>query len=325
MKNKPLISVVVPVYNVELYLDRCVKSVLSQSFNDFELILVDDGSTDKSGFICDEWEKKDGRIIVLHKKNGGLSDARNFGVKESRAPFVTFIDSDDFVSNDYLSYLYDLVISNNADVSMCKFVSTSDNDFCKPINQDSEDTIKVSDAKECCIRFCRDVQYCVAVCKLYRTNLVSAYSFPKGRVHEDAATVGKILYGAKYIAVGSRVLYGYYQNPKSIMHSPSAKRLEDQLWAVTENALFFTEKKESDIAKAAWDQVAYVLINDGVQRHILNNKILRMYYNIYRRNVQNKFKRLEVFLAINIYFLYRVYRKSRAIMCRVKSLFPSMF
>ena len=105
----PLISLIIPVYNVEKYLAKCMESVLAQTYDNFEAILVDDGSTDSSGKMCDEYAKKDTRVLVFHKENGGLSDARNYGVERAHGELVAFLDSDDFVSNDYLFHLYSLI------------------------------------------------------------------------------------------------------------------------------------------------------------------------------------------------------------------------
>ena len=121
MHNKYNISIVVPVYNVANFLDECIKTILDQSYDDFELILVDDGSTDESGSICDYYSKLDERVKVIHQKNGGLSDARNTGINISNGQFITFIDSDDYIAKDYIEKLYFSIIENNADICMCDF------------------------------------------------------------------------------------------------------------------------------------------------------------------------------------------------------------
>ena len=126
------VSVIVPIYNVEKYLNRCVDSILKQTFTYFELILVDDGSPDNCGKICDKYAKKEDRVTVIHKQNGGLSDARNAGIEwtlqNSNSEWITFIDSDDWVHKDYLKLLYKVVKDNNVDVSLCHFVRTSGED-----------------------------------------------------------------------------------------------------------------------------------------------------------------------------------------------------
>jgi glycosyltransferase involved in cell wall biosynthesis len=113
------ISIIVPVYDVEKYLKKCVDSILNQTFKDFELILVDDGSPDNSGAICDQYAEKDSRVRVIHKENGGLSDARNAGIEVARGKYLGFVDSDDFVNEDMYKQLYTSIIENNADLSIC--------------------------------------------------------------------------------------------------------------------------------------------------------------------------------------------------------------
>ena len=118
MENNSLISIIIPVYNVEKHLKKCVDSVLVQSYNNIEVILIDDGSTDKSGNICDKLALSDSRIVVKHKKNGGLSSARNMGIDEAKGEYITFIDSDDVISEDYIEYLYKNLIDNDSDISI---------------------------------------------------------------------------------------------------------------------------------------------------------------------------------------------------------------
>ena len=117
--NKELISIVVPVYNVEKYLDKCVKSIINQTYDYLQIILVDDGSKDNSGKLCDLWEQRDRRIITKHKDNGGLSDARNYGVKFAEGKYVMFVDSDDIISEYIVEYLMKLIYETNSDISIC--------------------------------------------------------------------------------------------------------------------------------------------------------------------------------------------------------------
>ena len=118
---KPLISIIVPIYNVEKYLSRCINSVLSQTFPDFELLLIDDGSTDKSGYICDGYAQKDSRIKVFHIENGGVSAARNYGLDNARGEWITFVDADDWIDKDMYYKLYNEAILSEADIVICDF------------------------------------------------------------------------------------------------------------------------------------------------------------------------------------------------------------
>ena len=120
--EKPLISVIVPVYNVKQYLRRCVDSILKQTYENIEIVLIDDGSTDESGAICDRYAQKDVRVKVIHKENGGLSDARNKGMQEARGEYFAFVDSDDYIAKDYIAYLFELIVENKAQISLCGYL-----------------------------------------------------------------------------------------------------------------------------------------------------------------------------------------------------------
>ena len=128
MLDKPLISVIIPIYNVENYLAKCVNSVIDQNYKNLEIILVNDGSPDNCGSICDEYAQKDNRIVVIHKKNGGLSDARNAGLKISTGDFITFVDSDDYVNKDFISTLVSLIQDFEADIAISPFIHFKDDE-----------------------------------------------------------------------------------------------------------------------------------------------------------------------------------------------------
>lgn len=222
-----MISVIVPIYNVEKYLNRCVDSILNQSFSDFELILVDDGSPDNCGKICDEYAKKDNRVIVIHKQNGGLSDARNAGIEwalqNSDSEWITFIDSDDWIHKDYLKLLYNAVKDNNVDVSVCRFVRTTGEDDLS--NESNDASVKLWSPEDF---FVNDVVNAAIACaKLYRKPLFKDIRYPYGRIHEDEFTTYKVLFQNDKIAVVDKVMYYYYTNPDSIMNKKwNPKRLD---------------------------------------------------------------------------------------------------
>ncbi len=134
MSNNDLISVIIPVYNVEQYLNRCVDSVINQTYKNLEIILVDDGSTDNSGKICDEYALKDNRIMVVHKKNGGAGSARNAGLDIAKGEYIGFVDSDDYIEPDMYEFLYDLLLQNKADVSCCNMFDYKDGSYIPSSN-----------------------------------------------------------------------------------------------------------------------------------------------------------------------------------------------
>ncbi len=182
------ISVIVPIYKVEKYIDECIQSVLKQTFSDYELILVDDGSPDNCGTICDEYAKRDKRIHVIHQKNGGISAARNAGLNlffsNIGNKYVTFIDSDDWISAHYLEQLYTTAITTDADIVSCDYSSKQlvENDD----RMDSDNIRIISGRNALIARYKGDAQIRVSSWgKLYRRNLLEGLSFPEGKIHED--------------------------------------------------------------------------------------------------------------------------------------------
>lgn len=232
----PEISIIVPVYNVEQYVEKCVRTILAQTFTDFELILVDDGGTDRSGEICDTLAKEDRRITVYHKQNGGLSDARNYGIDRAKGNFLTFIDSDDYIKETYLEYLYSLLKEKKGcKVSACNhFVVRGDK---QTPNCDENGTVifdRQSAFRSVLYHNTLDVS---AWAKLYSRDIFETLRYPKGRLYEDTYVFGDVLNGTEYIVYGGQPQYYYVQRENSIVNSgfnekhlqfiDSAKRLCD--------------------------------------------------------------------------------------------------
>lgn len=214
---QPLISIVIPIYNVALYLERCLESVCSQTYQNLEIILVDDGSTDNSRHICDEYAARDNRINVIHKENGGLSEARNVGIDIFKGEYITFIDSDDFVHNGYIQRLYDLLIGGEADISVIGQQKFSSSNEIKEHEKDSN--IKYFTG----ISAIADMWYQKNILtsawgKLYNKSLFHEIRYPVGKLYEDLATTYRLFYLAKKIVYSSEILYYYYQRSSSIMY-----------------------------------------------------------------------------------------------------------
>ena len=226
----PLIGVVIPVYNVELYLRTCIDSILSQTYSNYEVVLVDDGSTDDSGKICDEYASKDPRIKVFHKKNGGLSDARNYGVAHSEADLISFIDSDDYVTEDYLEYLWHLMDKYNSDISgaLLKRVDEGQTFSLKNDNI-SESVLDAGQSLEqiCCTSF-------ASVGRLYKKQILLKHEFPVGKLYEDIATVYKLICECSVVAFSDKQIYVWVQRKGSITHSGINERQLDIFWALDE-------------------------------------------------------------------------------------------
>lgn len=300
-RDYPLITIVVPIYCVEKYLDRCVKSLVNQTYSKIEILLVDDGSPDSCPALCDEWGKRDTRIKVLHKENGGLSDARNHGTVCAKGEYVSFVDSDDYVSTNYIEYLYDLIEKTGADTSCCilKTVTSSDEKFVHI----EKEHLKVLTGKEACADLYNGnyAQMVVSCGKLYRTSIVRKNMYPKGRLHEDEATTYKFLYDSKRVVVSNYALYAYFQNEKSITHKRSKKNEQDISMAYHERVAYFRERKEwslyaktvnfyTGIVIARGDndsasEVKILLKKHGMDFHVFLRTKLRMLCFVMRTDV----------------------------------------
>ena len=232
-----MISVIIPVYNVEQYVGRCIESVINQTYKMLEIILVDDGSTDMSGEICDDYSVKDSRIKVIHKKNGGLSDARNAGIREFTGKYVTFIDSDDYISTHMINDMMDILLRENAEIIQCNFIEGEKGGCYFPTEggYDVYDNHAIFELNETKISVCG---------KIYNRRLIENHFFPKGRKNEDEFYTYKCLYESNRTVLLHRQLYYYYKRPGSIMHSHSSRLNLDVIDAYNERELYFKEKNE---------------------------------------------------------------------------------
>lgn len=250
----PLISVIVPVYRVEKYLERCVKSILSQTYKNLEVILVDDGSPDQCPAICDACAEKDARVKVIHQENKGLSGARNAGIDAASGEYLAFVDSDDYVSPHFIEELYQLLQDTGCAIGQCRFsyvkgdglVEEGDSAFCIYRGESLMEQLYGPEEKATC--------FVVAWNKLYRAELFkkAGIRYPEGRIHEDEATTYRLFHEAKKLAFLDRALYGYYtENGGSITSVFSAKRLQ-WLTAHEERIAFFKKNGYEKLLPAAY-------------------------------------------------------------------------
>lgn len=316
----PTISVIIPVYKTETYIRQCVDSILNQTYTDFELILVDDGSPDECGAICDEYAAKDSRVVVLHQKNGGLSAARNAGIDwvfdNSDSQWIAFVDSDDWVHPEYLSFLYDAAIQNDVKISVCSFVRTT------------ERTQPEADFKPVEIRTPTEVY-------LRINNMITAYAwgwichrdglknvrFPLGKIYEDIFTTYKVFFSTDRIAYSDTVLYYYYCNPNSITLRKWAPSRMDEYESY--RAVMRAFKNDPEMHKASMRSYLDAL-QRGYNRMVMWSKKDKKQFDRYRR-ILRRWLRKNVLLAhvrkyisleqdANLYelafpFLMRLYRR----------------
>lgn len=221
----PKISIIVPVYNVEKFLPICLDSIINQSYSNLEIIVVDDGAKDSSGAICDEYTKKDNRIVVLHKQNGGLSDARNYGMQFMTGDYIAFIDSDDYVHPDYISTLHKNLVLNDADISICNFKKVEEGEEPHIVeNTDEVYVYNTSDSLKQLLCGKYSIQFTIACGKLFKRYIFDDIRFPKGKHYEDSATDHLWYAKAKKTVYCNRALYYYLQREGSIK---SSERFQD--------------------------------------------------------------------------------------------------
>ncbi|MCR4888556.1 MAG: glycosyltransferase [Ruminococcus sp.] len=230
-----LISVIVPVYNMEKYLNKCVNSILEQTYKNLEIILVDDGSKDSSGDMLDDLGKKDARIKVIHKPNGGLSDARNAGLDIMTGRYLTFVDSDDHIEKDYVERLYTALKKNDADISAggirLVFEDDEAEDTAELSGENSEATFTRYEAVRRALKMSINQG---AWGKLYKSELFSSIRYPKGKIYEDIAIWYRLLISSDKVTVFDHKIYNYLIRSGSIMRSEFNGKQLDEIEAVDE-------------------------------------------------------------------------------------------
>lgn len=224
-----LISIIVPVYNVEKYLEKCVYSILNQSYKNLEVILVNDGSNDNSGKICDELSREDSRIKVYHKDNGGLSDARNYGVAKANGEYVGFVDSDDYIDQYMYENLYKAIRKYNTQIAECGITRVYKNNKLRP-HYDGEEYSLVVDREGYLKEYLENKKvYGAAVCKLLSIDLAKVLKFPDGKVYEDVFYTLELLKKVDKYTLISGNYYYYYIRGNSITTKKFSSRDMDYI------------------------------------------------------------------------------------------------
>lgn len=251
----PKIGVMVPVYNVEAYLPRCIDSILAQSYQDFDLLLVNDGSSDKSGEICDAYALKDKRINVIHQENQGVACARNAALDwafQIDCQWVAFVDSDDTIAPDYLEKLLGLAQTQKAQIVSCKIMACS-SQMTSAATEPVSVKISVISGQKACEEVYKIDGMTVVSCpgKLIHKSLFSDIRFPEGKIHEDEAIIPQVMYRAQRIALTTEPLYFYFQSDNSVMRSTFHIKRFEALEAMDACISFFRTKGETGIVDAA--------------------------------------------------------------------------
>lgn len=301
MSNE-LVSIVIPIYKVEQYLPRCLESVIAQSYDNLEIILVDDGSPDNCPDICDQYARNDNRIKVIHKTNGGLSSARNAGISASNGLYICFIDSDDFVSSNYVKRLVELLEENQCDISVCRYISFN--------NLSREDDLMMAVQKNMKVSIYQGTNHImnqffnkncgisvIAWNKMYKKCLFEGISFPDGRNYEDEATTYKLFYKSKSVIYTNESLYYYFQRSDSIMGSLMTERNLDAFISLEEVINFYSEHDEKRLENKA--KIRY-----------LKTIILYMIKNSKQKNsvrLKDELNKLYTLRITDISIVYKIY------------------
>ena len=231
-----LISIIIPVYNVEMYLERCIESVVNQTYRNLQIILVDDGSTDTSGILCDNYADGDKRIRVIHKDNGGLSDARNAGIDVATGKYIMFVDSDDWIRKDCVEILAKAIQYSKKKISVCEYLRTNKWEISEVSKEiDVVDLVEEWTIEEAYrhLFLCKKIDNSVCA-KLYERSLFQEIRFPVGKLYEDQFTTYKLFHSAQVITFVEQDMYFYYNRQGSIQNENFSLRKMDELDAAKE-------------------------------------------------------------------------------------------
>ena len=302
-----LISVIIPVYNVEKYLEKCINSVINQTYKNLEIILVNDGSTDNCPYICDEFAKKDNRIKVIHKQNGGLSSARNAGLDVANGQYIGFVDSDDYINPEMYQKLYEALISQNADLSICSYEEVTEKgksiDGFSPINDE------ILDANNALLKLNQEKfwYFVVTVSKLYSKNIFENIRFPENRINEDEFVIHEIFYNCKKIATIPNKLYYYVQRSGSITKSKKTIKNFDVIYAMFARVEFYKLNNLNSLIPGAVKvcESMYVNIRMNIKyKNLLELKQILLFDKKVKNFVLNYSKSNIKKLKYNFYIVY---------------------
>lgn len=289
---EPLISIIVPIYNVKDYIDRCVNSIIDQTYKNLEIILVDDGSIDGSSVICEKWKVSDSRIQTIHKKNGGLSDARNSGIEAAKGEYISFIDGDDEIDSKMIAKLYHAIITNQSEVAMCRMEKIEKNrkfvtrEF--PDSNNKEILLSGTDAIRLLLL---DKIDCSACLKLYHRSIFDSLRFPYGKTNEDFAIMYKVFHNVDTVAYISDILYHYYYRENSITSSEFSEKQFDKLENCYDMLAYIQEYEQDVIHEARHYMLrqSLYLLKTLIEKKIIYQYIARfdeLRNNIKRNSVE---------------------------------------
>ncbi|WP_100012065.1 glycosyltransferase family 2 protein [Lentibacillus sediminis] len=297
---KPVISVIVPVYNIESYLPKCVDSILAQTFTDFEVILVNDGATDQSGEICDFYAMHDQRVKVIHQPNGGLSAARNKGISQSRGKYLSFVDGDDRIDKHMFEKLIEKCLLTECDIAVCAVGREIDGE--ETFQQPKMESIIELDNTEGMRELFKGQLYRFAACsKLYKKECFERISYPENKIHEDLATTYKVMACARKVTFINYVGYVYVKREGSILNqSYNEKRLDS--FPAWKEIIKFMDQNYPELSNEYLACFGYWAIDHMFFIHyqIDDKQIKQEYLKYIRKYIQNNYKSLIRLKELNL-------------------------
>lgn len=334
MKQEDLISIIVPIYNVEKYLNACIDSIINQTYKKIEIILVNDGSTDNSNKICLEYCKKDNRVKLINKKNGGLSSARNTGIDNATGQYICFVDSDDVIDINYINYLYNGIFSTKSDISCCKYKRFVDGTEIELNGSNQISNLNVIKNRDYIINTFYQINqelYSVSACnKLYNINIFEKIKFPEGKLFEDLAIVDDLISKVNKIAVIDNELY-YYRITKN---SITTSNFNSKKFVVLEHCKRYLEKYKDDkemynaTLNLLFSREYEILANMKIAKYIDKNNEKKIWNDIKKNRISilknkktRKIAKISVILSyfgkntsVKMLQIFKKYKAKRGIM-----------
>lgn len=331
MIQEILVSIIVPVYNVEAYLKRCLESLITQKHQNIEILLIDDGSTDESLKICNQYVKIDERIKVYHKENGGLSSARNYGIKRAKGDYYAFVDSDDWVHSEYISRMLLIAIEYKCDIVQSNYREVYEQEEEDAYSNELISEVDILTGKEANLQSYEGKVKFITCNNLYRKELFKTLLFPEGKLHEDTFLIYKLFWKAQRIGVIQDVLYFYFQRHNSIMHQYSIKRL-DAIEALKQRCDFYQVNEEMELYDKARFEYC-IFISDEIYKiyasdiHEKEEIVVELKRELKKTSFELLFSKIvpikkKISLVLNVW-VYPVkkmlkYLKNRTLLCSKK-------
>lgn len=287
-----IVSIIVPVYKVENYLERCIKSLINQTLKDIEIILVDDGSPDRSGVICDKFKEIDNRIKVIHKNNGGLSDARNAGLEIASGEYIAFVDSDDWIDSDMMEVLYGLSKKYDADIAECSWREV----YTDKIREETKNTGQIIEGNNIfALRSELQWKYFKALAcnKLYKKHLFDYIRFPKGRLHEDEFTTYKLFYFSNKLVYIDISKYNYDKTREESITASFKEKNLDIIDAMQERLEFFKKYNLTILIDEMYNMYFWILLDRLYQCYMSGIRTKRV-YDIIEQTRKNYFVNMKL-------------------------------